>query len=113
MRSLIKSFTAVALVFLLLGCEEEAITPDKMKTGAELYDYYCKACHEKKGPGAYMERYASKEPMTAHKVILLVKYGYNARHSMPAFQEFSDEQANMLAEYVVNLQTVNHQNQAK
>lgn len=110
MRSLIKLLTAVVLLTALTGCEDEAITPDKMKTGAELYEYYCKACHEKQGPGAMMERYASKEPMTVHKVILLIKYGYNARHNMPAFKEFSDEQADMLATYVVGLQAENHRN---
>lgn len=111
MRSLI---TLVILsTCLLTGCEDEAITPDKMKTGAELYGYYCKACHEKSGPGASMEHYSSKEPMSEHKVILLIKYGYNARHNMPAFKEFSDEKADMLAKYVVQMQTENYQNYSR
>lgn len=60
-----------------------------------------------------MERLAGKKPMSTHKVILLIKYGYNARHSMPAFKEFSDEQADLLAEHVVQMQTENYQNYSR
>lgn len=98
---------------MLTGCEEEAITPKSMKSGDQLYGYYCMDCHEKKGPGARMERIAGKEPMKPYKVILLIKYGYNARHNMPAFHDFSDEQAAMLAQYVVNMQIQNNQNLKK
>jgi len=112
MRSLITLLSSLALLTLLSGCEEEAITPDKMKSGAELYDYYCKTCHEKKGPGARMEHLAGKKPMKPYKVILLIKYGYNARHNMPAFKDFSDEKAAMLAQYVVQMQTENYQQKA-
>ncbi|MGH1461639.1 MAG: c-type cytochrome [Neptuniibacter sp.] len=107
MRSLITLITVLSIA-LLTGCEEEAITPDRMKSGAELYGYYCESCHAKQGPGARMEKIAGKDPMPAYKIILLIKYGYNARHNMPAFHDFSDEKAALLAQYVVQMQTENY-----
>lgn len=107
MRRLFTLFT-LGLSVLLTGCEEEAITSKSMKTGEQLYLYYCQDCHERKGPGARMERLAGKEPMKPYKVILLIKYGYNARHDMPAFREFTDEQAALLAQHVVNMQLENN-----
>lgn len=102
------SLFMVLLAFTLSGCDEEPITAAQMKSPEKLYDYYCKSCHEKQGPGARMEKLAGKTPMKPYKVILLIKYGYEARHNMPAFQEFSDEQAATLAQYVVNMQLENN-----
>lgn len=95
---------------ILTGCQEEAITPDKMKSGQELYVYYCKGCHEKKGLGPFMEHRTGK-PMKPYKVILMVKYGYSSSHQMPIFKQFNDKQTAMVAQYVVNLQQMHYQKQ--
>lgn len=96
---------------LLTGCtdKEEEITPNKMKTGKELYIYYCRDCHAKKGPGAYMESFSNRKPMRSYKVILMVKYGYSSTHQMPIFSQFNDKQTAMVAQYVVNLQKMHYE----
>lgn len=90
---------------LISGCEQE-LTPDRMTSGEDLYNYYCMNCHEQHGPGAHMERYADKEPMKPYKIILMIKFGYNQdKHSMPVFDQLSEEQADAIARHVIYLQT--------
>ncbi|WP_415899262.1 c-type cytochrome [Neptuniibacter sp. QD48_11] len=103
MRSLALSLLCTTAL-LLSGCDRE-IPPERMKSGEDLYGYYCKECHTKHGPGAYMEKFAGKEPMEAYKIILMIKYGYNKeKHSMPVFDQLSEKQADAVAQYVVKLQ---------
>lgn len=95
---------------LLTGCDRE-IPPERMKSGEDLYNYYCKTCHENRGPGAHMEYLADQEPMKPYKIILMIKYGYNQdKHSMPVFDQLSEEQADAVARHVVMLQ-MSHQQQ--
>lgn len=92
---------------LLLGCDKE-IPPERMKSGEDLYNYYCKDCHMRKGPGAYMEHYAGSKPMKPYKILLLIKYDFKkSQHSMPTFKQLSDKQADALTDYIIELQTAN------
>ncbi|WP_299180280.1 cytochrome c [uncultured Neptuniibacter sp.] len=97
-------FVLLFCSLILAGCDRET-PPEKMTAGEDIYGYYCKNCHENKGPGANMERFAGKQPMKPYKIILMIKYGFNQdSHSMPLFDQLSEEQADAVARYVVSLQ---------
>ena len=111
MRKQILSILTLSLsAIFLIGCDKQT-PPEQMKSGEELYGYYCLDCHARKGPGAYMERYADKEPMKAYKIILMIKYGYDQGHQMPVFEQMSEKQAGAVAQYAHNLHT--HATQSK
>lgn len=99
-----RAFIPLLLSLMLLGCNDEK-TPAELSSGEELYNYYCKDCHATKGPGPYMENYSRDKAMKPYKVILMIKYGYNQeKHSMPTFDQLSEQQADAIARYVVGLQ---------
>lgn len=100
------SITSLFLLsFLLGGCGEEEIPPAKMTSGKDLYNYYCKNCHEQRGPGASMEKASDKEPMKPYKIVLMIKYGYEKdKHGMSVFDQLSEKQADAVARYAVELQ---------
>lgn len=101
----IKASVLLLLSVFLLGCDRE-IPPERMTSGEDLYNYYCKDCHMRKGPGAYMEHYSGNTPMKPYKILLLIKYDYHSgQHSMPPFKQISDKQADALAQYTIDLQT--------
>lgn len=88
--------------FVLAACGEK--DPVRMKTGEELYSYYCMDCHKKSGLGAFFENYPqAKRPIQAYEIVLMIKYGYSQGHSMPMFAQLKDEQADAVAEYSVML----------
>ena len=104
MRSIALTSVLLLMATLISGCNEE-IPPERMKSGADLYNYYCKNCHMLKGPGAEMEHYSGDQAMKPYKVMLLIKFGSNTtKHSMPQFTQLSDEQAGAVADYTVSLQ---------
>eukprot|EP00764_Aduncisulcus_paluster_P000343 gnl/Carplike_NY0171/1047_a1433_621.p4 GENE.gnl/Carplike_NY0171/1047_a1433_621~~gnl/Carplike_NY0171/1047_a1433_621.p4 ORF type:complete len:110 (+),score=5.83 gnl/Carplike_NY0171/1047_a1433_621:40-369(+) len=87
---------------LLSGCEETP--PERMKTGEEIYNYYCKSCHEQKGPGAEMERYSGTTAPKPYKVMLMIKFDKStSKHHTTTFNQLSDEQAEAVSEYTVSL----------
>lgn len=99
-----RALITLLLSLMLLGCNDEK-TPAELSSGEELYNYYCKDCHATKGPGPYMENYSRDKAMKPYKVILMIKYGYNQeKHSMPIFNQLSEQQADAIARYVVGLQ---------
>lgn len=95
----------LALCFIstfLIGCGEK--DPRRMKSGEELYNYYCAQCHKEMGLGAYFELFPqSRRPIQAYEVVLMIKYGYSQGHSMPLYDQLNDKQADTVAEYSVML----------
>ena len=85
---------------VLSGCEKEEITPNKLKTGEALYEYYCKACHEKRGPGAYFERRASRQPLAIHKAMVTIQFGRDTFHDQPIFKKFTEKQITLLVDHI-------------
>jgi len=95
---------------LLAGCGEEAPkvkTPEQMKTGHELYDYYCRHCHKLRGPGELLEkRDQSRPPLANHQLMVLMQFGSEERHKgMPTFMDTDPEKLQLIANYVVTLQS--------
>lgn len=91
---------------LLAGCDEQPSTPATMKTGGELYNYYCRNCHKLRGPGELMEkRDPSRPPLKPHEIMLLIEYGSPLRHlDQPKFPELSPKQIDLIASHVSKLQ---------
>lgn len=86
----------------LIGCGEK--DPSRLKTGEELYSYYCMDCHKKENLGGYFENYPKKaRPLKDYEIVLIIKYGYSNGHSMPVFSQLSDAQADTVARYAVSL----------
>lgn len=104
MRKHILSILALSAIFLV-GCEKQT-PPEQMKSGKDLYGYYCADCHTRKGPGANMERLADKDPMKTYKIILMIQYGYDQGHQMPVFEQLSEKQAGAVAQYTHELHTL-------
>jgi len=83
------------------GCQDKL---QPLKTADQLYDYYCKQCHQQKGAGAYLENLSAEQrTMQTYQVILMIRYNEPGSHPMASFDQINDEQANLLAEYVVKL----------
>ncbi|MBY4676217.1 c-type cytochrome [Marinobacterium arenosum] len=91
---------------LLTGCDDQPSMPAMMKTGGELYNYYCRNCHKLRGPGELMEtRDRSQPPLKQHEIMLLIEYGSPLRHlDQPKFPELSPEQIDLIASHVSKLQ---------
>lgn len=98
-----RASTLILTTILLSGCDGET-TPENMQSGEELYNYYCKNCHELKGPGANMERYTGEKNLKPYKVMLMIKFNKaSPKHGMTTFTQLSDNQAEAVSEYMVNL----------
>lgn len=103
LMNLLKFSSAAILVSILAGCGAD--DPVRMKKGDELYSYYCKDCHLKSGIGAFYENLPKeRKKMQDYEIILMIKHGYSPGHQMPIFTQLSDEQADALARYVVEIQ---------
>jgi mono/diheme cytochrome c family protein len=98
---------AARLIFLLLGtsllgaCEKEP-APPHVKTGEQLYNYYCAECHQGSGDGTFLKgvppvRYTN---LTYRELAHLILGHSRADSSrMPEF-EISKQQADAIAIYV-------------
>lgn len=96
----------------LSGCAEES--PLKLKQGDQLYSYYCMQCHIKNGVGAMYEHLPeSRKKMASYEIVLMIKHGYSMGHTMPVFDQLSDEQADAIAEYVVEIQKTPRNNRSE
>ncbi|MBT3144707.1 c-type cytochrome [Neptunomonas phycophila] len=88
-------------IICLTGCQEKQVP---LKTAEQLYDYYCKQCHQQKGAGAYLENIPPQQrTMQSYQVILMIRYHEPGSHPMASFTQLDDQQADLLAEYVVKL----------
>ncbi len=104
-NTLLKFSLAITLAFILNGCGAD--DPARMKKGDELYSYYCKDCHLKSGLGAFYENLPKERTkMQDYEIVLMIKHGYSSGHQMPVFTQLSDEQADALARYVVEIQNL-------
>src|SRR5690554_449777 len=89
------------LSLLLIGCGDPP--PERMKKGDQLYGYYCRKCHETTGLGPFLEQVPLTErSMQQHEIVLMIKHGYDQGHAhMPTFKQLSDQQADALAQFVI------------
>lgn len=99
---------SVTALLLLSGCDQ---TPDpksltrSLKTGNDLYAYYCKDCHRNRGLGPHLENLpVTERSLKDYEIMLIIKFGYSDRHSMPSF-DLSDENAEAIAEYLVQVRS--------
>ncbi len=85
---------------LLSGCGDTP--PERMKAGDELYEYYCRSCHENKGLGPYLEQFpAGPDAPAIYEIVLMIKHGYDLGHKgMPSFPQLSDEQADAVSDFI-------------
>lgn len=92
----------LSLLFLT-ACERE-VPPSKMTSGDQLYAYYCQECHTYRGLGAELQNLpAGVSQLQVHDVVLIIKHGYQFGHPMGHFPDLSNEQANTVATYAVDL----------
>lgn len=88
-----------SMLGFLAGCGETP--PEKMTSGKELYNYYCKECHDSEK--AKFQIY--NEKLKPYQVVLMIKYGYKKNnHGMMVFSQLSEKQADAVASYFIKLQ---------
>ncbi|MBV0932455.1 c-type cytochrome [Marinobacterium weihaiense] len=99
--SVSRKLLLTAMVALLGGCGEPA--PESLTRGDELYDYYCRNCHQQKGLGPFLEQLPlTSTSLKRHEISLLITRGYPRRHhDMPVFSQLSLEQADALAHFIL------------
>lgn len=96
--------TSFSILALLSGCEKTT-DPGSLKSGPELYAYYCKECHRNRDLGPHLENLPLTEnSLKDYEIMLIIKFGYNDRHSMPAF-DLSDENAEAIADYLIEVRS--------
>ncbi|WP_417583482.1 c-type cytochrome [Nitrincola sp.] len=99
-----KSALALLLGMLFLTACDAEVPPAKMTSGDQLYAYYCKECHTYQGLGAELQNLpAGVSQLQVHDVVLIIKHGYQFGHPMGHFPDLSNEQANTVARYAVDL----------
>ena len=107
MRLLTGILTILVLV-LLYGCSEEKSQP---KTGRELYEYYCAACHGESGAGQFLRgippliqnKFLKTLPLTPSQVKHKIQGSEQPGRKMPSFTNISDNEARLIAHYIREL----------
>ncbi|QEW05436.1 c-type cytochrome [Nitrincola iocasae] len=99
-----KSILPLLLFMLFLTACDADIPPAKMTSGEQLYGYYCRECHTYRGLGDELQNLpVGISQLQVHDVVLIIKHGYQFGHPMGHFPDLSDEQANTVARYAVDL----------
>lgn len=100
MKTCARLLLPASLLLMLTGCGDTP--PERMKAGDELYNYYCRHCHEKQGLGPYLEQFpAGPDAPKAYEIVLMIKHGYDLGHKgMPSFPQLSDQQADAVATFI-------------
>jgi mono/diheme cytochrome c family protein len=101
-NSVIRLLLGLSALVALSGCQQKAPDP---KTGQELYDYYCKACHaQNPSVGAYLEKLPKdKKRMASYQVLMMLQYQDQPPHPPISLTHLREDKANRLAEFVVRL----------
>lgn len=91
----------VAVSALLTGCGEDPMAEDA--SGKALYNHYCARCHHKDGVGDFLRGVPANRTtlLSERQLVSLIRYGH-AGEKMPSFAELSEEQAERIADYLLN-----------
>lgn len=94
------------LTFVLAGCTDDQDKLANLRSGDELYTYYCADCHAKRGPGAKFEnRNKNRRALAEYQILLLMEMGDPKRHAgMPTFPQLEPAQKGKIARHIVQLQ---------
>lgn len=93
----------LSLFILLAGCKQSP-DPSRMTRGDQLYDYYCRECHTYRGLGDELQNLpVGVSQLEVNDLILMIKHGYRFGHPMGHFPQMSDQQAETVARYAVEL----------
>lgn len=96
--------TALIACLFLTACGPK--DPTKMKTGKELYDYYCRSCHEEKQLGGYLEKLpAAHKTLKPYELVLMMRHNYEnpSKHPSIRLPQLTPEQADVLAQYAYGI----------
>jgi nitrate reductase cytochrome c-type subunit len=101
-KPLVSLLAVTSLALMISGCGPKAPNP---KTGQELYDYYCKACHaQNPNVGSYLQNLPSdKKRMASYQVLMMLQYQDQPPHPPINLSGLREDKANRLAEFVVRL----------
>ncbi|MBV1788772.1 cytochrome c [Marinobacterium sp. D7] len=94
----------ITTCLLLAACGPK--DPARMKSGEELYDYYCRSCHVERNLGARLERLPSdRAQLKPHELVLMIRHDYTqpSRHPDIRLPQLSPEQADAVAQYAYKL----------
>lgn len=92
----------VVMMSGLAACSPQ--DPTRLKGGDELYDYYCRSCHQDTAVGAYLEQAVrAPEGLRPHEIVLMIRHGYRFDHPPVHLPQLTPEQADAIARYVQTL----------
>lgn len=80
--------------------------PARMKSGEELYDYYCRSCHAEHNLGPQLELLPSdRAQLKPHELVLMMLHDYTrpSQHPDIRLPQLSPEQADAVAQYAYSL----------
>ncbi|MBS98169.1 MAG: hypothetical protein CMI01_05780 [Oceanospirillaceae bacterium] len=96
-----RALLLTSLAALTAACSQP--DPARLKTGDELYDYYCRSCHQENGLGEYLENLTHPVQVQHHELVLIIRSGYRFEHPPLHLPQLSPEQADAVVKYAMAL----------
>ena len=86
----------------LAACSEQSLP--KNANGKQLFEHYCSECHNKSGKGDFLSGIPANKntQMTERQIIRLIRYGKADKPNMPTFSQISQQDATLIAGYLVD-----------
>lgn len=108
MKNQIKIIIIFSVIVLFNGCNEKKVNP---KTGKELFEYYCSACHGESAAGQFLRgipplvknKALRPVPLTPSQIKHKIKKNLDPKSKMPSFANLSDTEARLIANYINTL----------
>lgn len=100
---------SLLMITFLVACESDKNPHDhpELKTGKQLYDFHCAACHGENGTGNFLSGIPANRntQLTIDQIIkrVLAKEPGDSKRKMPVFPEMSQEEAHKIAAYLLEL----------
>ena len=101
LRKLMIAAVTLLMLISLQACVPKG-SPDRLKSGAELYNYYCADCHQQSELGANLElRAKDKRPIKPYEIVLIIRHGPVPHHPPLSLRsQINDEKADKIAKYL-------------
>ncbi len=90
---------AIGLV-ALTACGKD---PKALKTGKELFEYYCAGCHGVDGKGLFLKGVPPNRDTTMSKKQIMHKMKEGKGGRMPVFENLTDEETKKIATYLKSI----------
>ena len=91
-------------MLILMGCEQADVhRHPQLKTGEQLYNHHCAACHQRSGDGAFLDGIpaVTYTPMKIHEIVDHIRgHGRSDDSRMPRFSSMSTHEAERIAVYI-------------